>query len=134
MQNTVTAIARSILGAQGQNGINGGKPVGRHRLCRIWTGAGGCGALWSGSAFSFGLKSITSTVDGDDLCVVEQAVEYSAGGRDITEEFVTFFDRAIGGHHGRTVLVTTHDNFQQDFAAFLRQDFEPHIVGSAGTS
>src|SRR5712671_3556688 len=23
---------------QGQNGINGGKPVGRRRLCRIWAG------------------------------------------------------------------------------------------------
>jgi hypothetical protein len=30
-----------------------------------------------------GLESITSTIDGDDLCMMKQAVEDSVGGRDI---------------------------------------------------
>jgi hypothetical protein len=37
MQNTVTLVCAEHCPDQGQNGINGGKPVGRYRLCRIWT-------------------------------------------------------------------------------------------------
>src|SRR5262245_51293427 len=99
-----------------------------HRLCRIWTGTGGCGALLGGWAFGFGLKSIASAINGDNLRMVEQAVEYSAGGGDVTEQFAPFFDRTIGGHHGGTVLVTTHDEFQEDLTAFLREDFESHVI------
>ena len=53
-----------------------------------------------GWAFGFGLKSIASAIHGDNLRMVEQAVEYSAGGRDVTEQFAPFFDRTIGSHHG----------------------------------
>ena len=60
--------------------------------------------------------------------MMQQAVEDRAGGRDIAEQFAPFFDRSIGSHHGGTVLVTAHDDFQEDLAAFLRQDFESHIV------
>ena len=67
-----------------------------------------------GGAFGFRLKSIASAVDGDNLCMVKQGVEDSAGGRDITEQFAPFFNRTIGGHHGGTVLVTAHDDLQED--------------------
>ena len=60
--------------------------------------------------------------------MMEQAVEDGAGGRDVTQEFAPFFNGTIGVHHGRTVLVTAHDNFQEDLAAFLREDFEAHVV------
>ena len=36
MQNTVARVCAEHCLAQDQNGINGGKPVGRYRLCRIW--------------------------------------------------------------------------------------------------
>ena len=78
--------------------------------------------------FGFGLESITATVDGDDFGMMQQTVEDRAGGRDIAEQFTPFFDGSIRGHHGGSVLVTTHDDFQEDLAAFLRQDFESHIV------
>jgi hypothetical protein len=60
--------------------------------------------------------------------MMQQTVEDCAGGRDIAEQFAPFFDRAIGSHHGGPVLVTAHDDFQENLAAFLRQDFESHIV------
>ena len=50
--------------------------------------------------------------------MMKQAVEDRAGGRDIAEQFAPFFDGSIGGHHGGTVLVTAHDDFQKDLAAF----------------
>jgi hypothetical protein len=60
--------------------------------------------------------------------MVKQAVEDRAGGRDIAEQFAPFFDGSIRGHHGGTVFITAHDDFQKDLAAFLRQDFESRIV------
>ena len=59
---------------------------------------------------------------------MKQAVEDRAGGRHVAEQFAPLFDGSIGGHHGGTVLVTAHDDFQKDLAAFLREDFESHIV------
>ena len=84
--------------------------------------------LLGSRTFSFGLEPITATVDGNDLGMMKQPVEDGAGSRHITEQFAPFFDRSIGGHHGGTILVTTHDEFQEDLAAFLRQDFESHVV------
>ncbi len=83
----------------------------QNTVTRIWTGTGEYGALWGG-AFGFGLESIASTVQGNDLCMMKQSLEDGAGGGHIAEQFTPFFDGTIGGHHGRTVLVTTHDNFQ----------------------
>ena len=60
--------------------------------------------------------------------MIQQTVEDRAGCRDIAEQFAPFFDGSIGSHHGGPVLVTAHDDFQKDLAAFLRQDFESHIV------
>ena len=68
---------------QGQNGINGGQPVGRHRLCRIWTGTGGCGALWDWGVFGICSESVASTVDRDDFGMMEQTIKDGAGCRNI---------------------------------------------------
>ena len=84
--------------------------------------------LWGSSTFSFGLEPVTATVDRNDLGVMKQAVEDGAGSRHIAEQFSPFFDGAIGGHHGGTIFVTTHDELQEDLAAFLGQDFESHVV------
>ena len=46
--------------------------------------------------FGFGLKSVATTVNGDDLGVMEQAVEDSTSSRHVAEEFPPFFDGAIG--------------------------------------
>src|ERR1700686_5921249 len=75
-----------------------------------------------------GLKPVTSTVDRDDFSMMKQAIEDGTGCRDIAEQLSPFFDGSIGGHHGRTVFVTAHDDFQEDLATFLRQDFESHII------
>jgi hypothetical protein len=60
--------------------------------------------------------------------MMQQTVEDRAGGRDIAEQFAPFFDGSIGSHYGGPVLITAHDDFEKDLAAFWRQDFEPHIV------
>jgi hypothetical protein len=57
--------------------------------------------------------------------MMKQAVEDHAGGRDIAEQFAPFFDGSIGGHHGGTVLVTAHDDFQKDLAAFCGRILSP---------
>jgi RNA polymerase sigma-70 factor, ECF subfamily len=46
--------------------------------------------------------------------MMKQAVEDRAGGRDVAEQFAPFFDGSIGGHHGGPVLVTAHDDFQEE--------------------
>ncbi len=78
--------------------------------------------------FSERLESVASAVDRDDLGVMEQAVEDGAGGRHIAEQLAPFFDGSVGGHHGGTVFVAAHDDLQEDFAAFWRKDFEPHVI------
>ena len=86
------------------------------------------GALRVGAAFRFGLKPVTSTVDGDDFGMMQQAIEDGTCSEDIAEQLSPFFGGSIRGHHGRTVFVPTHDDFQEDLATLLRQDFEPHDI------
>jgi hypothetical protein len=74
------------------------------------------------------LESVAAPVDRDNLGVMEQAVEYRAGGGYIAEQFAPFFDGSVGSHHGGTVFVATHDDLQEDFAGFCGEDFQPHIV------
>ena len=73
-------------------------------------------------------EAITAAGNGDDLRVVKKAVEDGAGCRNIVEQFAPFFDRTIGGHHGGTVFVTAHDNFEEDFSTLRGKDFQPHVV------
>jgi hypothetical protein len=47
---------------------------------------------------------------------------------DVAQKFSPFFDGTIGGHQGGAVFVAGHDDLQEDFAAFWRQDLEPHVV------
>jgi hypothetical protein len=88
---TGTAIFRKSAQGTKKNGDYLSKFGSPERL--LWTGTGGCGALWGGGAFNFGLESITSAVNGDDLGMMKQAVEDGAGGRDVTEQFAPFFNR-----------------------------------------
>ena len=74
------------------------------------------------------LESIAAPVDRDNLGVMKQAVEYRAGGGYIAEQFAPFFDGSVGSHHGGTVFVATHDDLQEDFAAFCGEDFQSHVV------
>ena len=71
------------------------------------------------------LESVAAPVDRDNLGVMEQAVEYRAGGGHIAEQLAPFFDGSVGSHHGGTVFVATHDDLQEDFAAFCWEDFQP---------
>ena len=60
--------------------------------------------------------------------VVEQSIKDGAGGRHVAKELSPFLDGAVGGHQGGSVFVATHDDLQEDLAAFGRQDLEPHVV------
>ena len=64
----------------------------------------------------------------DDLGVVEKAIQDGRGGRNIVEEFPAFFDGPIGGHQGGTVFIAAHDDLQEHFPGFGREDFESHVV------
>jgi hypothetical protein len=74
------------------------------------------------------LEPVTAPGHRDDFGVVEQPIEDGAGGRHVAKELSPFFDGTVGGHQGGAVFVAAHDDFQEDFAAFGRQDLESHIV------
>ena len=58
------------------------------------------------SVAGFGwLESVAAPVDRDNLGVMEQAVEYRAGGGYIAEQFAPFFDGSVRSHHGGAVFV-----------------------------
>ena len=71
-------------------------------------GLGGCGAPLE-ALFSFGLEPVTSTIDGNDLGVTEQAIQDCAGGGYIAQQLTPFFDGPIGGHYGGAVFITSRE-------------------------
>jgi hypothetical protein len=71
------------------------------------------------------LGSAAPTVDGNDLSMMKQAIKDGAGCRNIVEQFAPFFDGPVGRHHGGAVFITTHNDLQEDFTAFLRQNLRP---------
>ena len=74
------------------------------------------------------LEPIAASGDGDDFGLMEQAVEDGAGGRDVASGACPFVDGTIEGHQGGAVFVAAHDDLQEDFAAFWRQDLKSHVV------
>ena len=59
---------------------------------------------------------------------MEEAVEDGGGGRDVLDELAPFFDRAVRGHEGGTVFVSSHDDFEEEFTRFGLQLLDSHIV------
>ena len=74
------------------------------------------------------LEPVAASGDGDDFCVVEQAVEDGAGGGDVAQELAPFLDGAVGSHERGAVFIAAYDDFQEDFPALGRQDFESHVI------
>jgi hypothetical protein len=74
------------------------------------------------------LEPIAASGNGDDFGVMEQPVEDGTGGGHVAQKFSPFFDGTIGGHQGGAVFIATHNDLQEDLAAFWRQDLEPHVV------
>ncbi len=66
--------------------------------------------------------------DGDDLGVVQEAVQDGPGGGHVAQEFAPFLQRSVAGHDGGKVFVTTHDDFQQVFAGVFGQGLEPQVI------
>ena len=60
--------------------------------------------------------------------MVKEPVEDGTGSGHVAEELAPFVDGTIGGHECGAVFVTAHDDFQKDFAAFGREDFQTHVV------
>jgi hypothetical protein len=42
--------------------------------------------------------------------------------------FLRQADWKIGSHHARPIFVSTHNDLQEDFTAFLWQSLESHVV------
>ena len=40
-------------------------------------------------------ETIADSFDLDDCCVVQEAVEYGCGGRNVADEFAPFFERPV---------------------------------------
>jgi hypothetical protein len=72
--------------------------------------------------------SIASALEGDDLSVVEEAVEDSCGARDIAEELAPIFEWSVACHDGASGLMPPHDDFEEIFAAVLGELLHAHIV------
>ena len=88
------------------------------------------GRIWAWRCTLIGtvLEPVAASGYRDDFGVVEQSVEDGAGGRHVAQELSPFLDGTVGGHQGGAVFVAAHDDLQEDFAAFWRQDLEPHVV------
>ena len=74
------------------------------------------------------LEPVTASGYRDDFGAMEQSVQDGAGGRHVAQELSPFFDGTIGSHQGGAVFIATHDDLQEDFAAFWRQDLESHVI------
>jgi len=51
----------------------------------------------------------------EHVAVVQQAIEHSADGGRVTEQFAPVLDRPIRGQHGAGAFVAAHDDLQQLF-------------------
>jgi len=66
--------------------------------------------------------------DGDELGVVQEAIEDGAGGGDVLQQLAPVLEGAVAGHDGRAVFVTSHNEFQEVFASVLVQLLQAHVV------
>ena len=71
---------------------------------------------------------MAAAFDGDDLGVVQEAVEDGSGGGQVSEEFSPSFYRAVGRHEGGAQAVAPDDDFQQEFGSLFGQGFHAHVV------
>ena len=72
--------------------------------------------------------AIAFAVDGDDLGVMQEAVDDGSGGGHIGQELAPFLQRPVAGHDGGLVFVTAHDDLQQIFAGVFGHLLQPHVV------
>ena len=73
-------------------------------------------------------EAVAVAFDLDDFCVVQEAVEYGCGGRDVADELAPFFEGSVLGHECGAHFVASHDNLKEIFAGFWRQLFDAHVV------
>ena len=65
---------------------------------------------------------------GDDLGMVQEAVQDGANGRDVAEELAPFLYWPVAGHDRGAVLVAAHDHLKEGCAGISGQLFQPHVV------
>jgi len=60
--------------------------------------------------------------------VLEEPVEYCGCCGHVSDEFSPVFDGSVGGHDGRAVFVSPHNDLEEVFARTFRQLFHAHVV------
>ena len=60
--------------------------------------------------------------------MVKEAVQDGRGSGHIVEQLAPFLDGAVGGHERGAGFIAAHDDLQEHFPGFGRQDFEPHVI------
>ncbi len=83
------------------------------------------GTFWK--LFRF-LEAITFAGDLDDFRPMEKSVENRRRAGDIADQLAPIIERSIARHHGRTELVSAHDDLEQVFTGSLRQLLHSHVV------
>jgi hypothetical protein len=69
--------------------------------------------------------AITFAGDGDDVGVMQEAVDDGSSDGHVTEEFAPFLQWPIAGLDGGAIFVTAHDDLQPVFAGVSGQLLEP---------
>ena len=73
-------------------------------------------------------KAITLAGNVDDGGVLQEAVQNRGGSGHVADQFGPIFQRPVAGHHGRAVLMASHDDLQQAFAGAAWKLFHSHII------
>ena len=74
------------------------------------------------------LEAVAFAGDGDDLGVVEEAVEDGAGGGHVLKQLAPVLERTVAGHDRGARFVAAHDDLEQILAGVLRQRTQAHVV------
>ena len=59
------------------------------------------------------LEAVAFALDGEDLGVVDEAIDQGDDAGGVGEDLAPFCERAVGGDHGALVLVTAADELEQ---------------------
>ena len=80
-------------------------------------------------AFGHGVfEPVALAGDGDNLRVVQKAIEDRGGGGHVLQELAPVFRGAVAGHDRRFVFVPAHDDLEEIFPGMFGELLESHVV------
>ena len=92
-------------------------------------GAGGGSAFGGWGSFAAALlEAVAVAVHLEDVDVMREAIQQSAGEAFRTEDFGPLLERQVGGDHGRAAFVALAEHLEQQLGAGLRQWHEAQFI------